>query len=698
MKKVLYNFIFSLILIYGCASIGNPTGGPKDTMPPHLVRCDPPENSTHFNKKRINIYFDELVDLQDESKKIIVSPPMKIKPSFMAYYDRIRIQIADTLKSSTTYTIDFTDAIVDYNEKNKFGDYAYSFSTGAVVDSMRLGGYIVDASNLNPVSGVYVGVHHNPADTTFRKTPFSNISRSNEKGKFSVKGLKSERYNIYALNDKNGDYKFDQPGEEISFSDSSFLPYCVPVTCYDTIWIDSLTIDSIRSYQITGYKPDNIVLKYFAEDFGRQYLAKKGRPERNRIDLIFGDKAKTLPAVSLLNADKTDWYVLEENNTKDTLIYWIKDSSVIKMDTILLKVDYFKTDSLNILQPYTDTLSLVPDGLWKEKRKAEARKKKEERLRKKREKEKPAEKEKTVSDSIKIEEVTVPVDTGNVVLKDTLRTDSIPGDEVPVPDSLTVASSDEPGKEGPEKEEKKGLFSGLGSLFNKKEESKGTFTDNVPHLKFEAYNLSGTVDIYAKPSFKWKYPLKKIDESAFHLYIKEDTLWVEKKFSIKQSDNLRTYYIDSKWGFGQSYKFVADSGYIESLYGITNTGFSTTFSVKKEEDYSRLILYVYHLKDNSIIQLLNKSDKVLRSLPLDGGIVDFKYLDPGTYYIRAIDDRNGNGKWDTGDYSGRKQPEDVFYDPKPVILKANWDVEEEWDVTAVPLLLQKPKELIKKSK
>jgi hypothetical protein len=85
-------------------------------------------------------------------------------------------------------------------------------------------------------------------------------------------------------------------------------------------------------------------------------------------------------------------------------------------------------------------------------------------------------------------------------------------------------------------------------------------------------------------------------------------------------------------------------------------------------------------------------------LRIEKNVADFKYLAPGTYYLRAIDDLNGNFRWDTGNFAERRQPENVFYDPKTLVLRANWDVEEPWNVNEFPLLEQKPKALIQKEK
>jgi hypothetical protein len=151
--------------------------------------------------------------------------------------------------------------------------------------------------------------------------------------------------------------------------------------------------------------------------------------------------------------------------------------------------------------------------------------------------------------------------------------------------------------------------------------------------------------------------------------------------------------MEAKWEFGGEYRFDIDSGKVEGIYGKTNDKFSQTFKIREEEDYSRLVVKLSGIRGAGFVELLDKADKVVRRQKLENGQADFKYLLPGSYYIRAIDDRNGNFRWDTGNYAQKRQPEEVYYNPKQLNLRAYGDVEEIWNVHEYPLLQQKPKEL-----
>ena len=156
-----YRFLFyiiSSIIIAGCASIGSPDGGRYDEEPPQVVYANPADKATNTRQKKIKILFDEFIKLDNPNDKVTVSPPQKQVPNIQADGKSIKITLFDTLKSNTTYTIDFSDAIQDNNEGNPMGLYTYSFSTGETIDTMEVSGTVLNASNLEPIEGIMVGL------------------------------------------------------------------------------------------------------------------------------------------------------------------------------------------------------------------------------------------------------------------------------------------------------------------------------------------------------------------------------------------------------------------------------------------------------------------------------------------------------------------------------------------------------------
>ena len=237
-----------LTVIYSCANIGSPNGGPYDETPPKFVSSTPVPNQINYTGKKIEILFDELIQIEKPSENVIITPPQMELPVIRSAGKKAVIELKDTLKPNTTYTIDFTNSISDNNEKNVFENFSFAFSTGDIIDTLEVSGVLLNAENLEPMPGITIGLHNNLEDSAFVKLPFVRTSRTNDKGQFTIRNITPGTYHIFALNDVNRDYKFDQPGEDIAFLDSVIVPSFELTTRQDTTWKDSLTIDTIRTF------------------------------------------------------------------------------------------------------------------------------------------------------------------------------------------------------------------------------------------------------------------------------------------------------------------------------------------------------------------------------------------------------------------------------------------------------------------
>lgn len=383
-----YIAILTVIIgFYACASTGMPDGGPYDETPPKFIRATPEPNATNNKRKKVSIEFDEFIKLDKASEKVIVSPPQNEAPEVKVSGKRVLVEFFDSLKANTTYTIDFGDAIVDNNEDNPLGNFAYSFSTGESIDTLEISGTVLNAADLEPVKGIQVGIHKNLNDTAFSKLPFDRISRTDSRGHFNVKGIAPGTYRVYALMDGNQNYRFDSKTEAIAFLDSLVVPSMEGAVREDTVWneVDTLAYDTIYKVNYTRFLPDNLVLRSFKEENPLQYLIKSERAQLNRFALYFSAKADTLPTLKGLDFDEKDAFVIESNQRKDSLLYWIKDTTLCERDTLTLQLTYLATDTLGQLVPKTDTLRMV-NKINKERRLAiaEDARKKEEKERKKR--------------------------------------------------------------------------------------------------------------------------------------------------------------------------------------------------------------------------------------------------------------------------------------------------------------------------
>jgi hypothetical protein len=371
--------------------MGTPDGGPYDEMPPKFIGSSPKLHAVNVKSTKFELEFDEFIKLEKASEKVVVSPPQLEQPEIKVMGKKVVGELLDTLKDGVTYTIDFSDAIVDNNEGNPMGHFTYSFSTGSSIDTMEVSGTVLNAADLEPIKGIQVGLHKNLNDSAFTKLPFERVSRTDSRGHFSIRGVAPGKYRIYALMDGNQNYLFDSKTEAIAFSDSIIIPSMMSATRQDTIWKDTLTIDTIKTIGYTRFMPDDIILRVFKEENTRQYFSRGQRDKENHFILKFSAKADTLPTLTGLNFDATDAFIVEPNAGNDSICYWIKDSLVYQMDTLQLKMDYLYTDSLNQLVPKTDTIYLA-NKLTRAQKEKLAKKEAEEKEKERKKKERKGEK------------------------------------------------------------------------------------------------------------------------------------------------------------------------------------------------------------------------------------------------------------------------------------------------------------------
>jgi hypothetical protein len=623
MNKYIYISIILMALLASCANPGSgPQGGPRDTIPPVVVKESPLSGTLHFAAKRIEVQFDEYIQLADIQKNVLISPPQQQPPEVKAIGKTLSVVFAEPLKDSTTYTIDFGAAICDYNEKTPLYDYVYAFSTGDVIDSMAISGWIYDAETLDPISGVLVGIHSNHADSALSTIPFSRVTRSDEEGGFTIYNMRAGAYRLFALDDISRDYLY-QPGEALAYADSLVIPYIEQHEVQDTIWRDTLGIDlatkdtlftrqvdSVVSVMRNFFLPDTLVLWYFKEDKQRHYFKGVYREEPHAFTLIFSAAQDTMPVIRALSPAQCDtvqdslamdsswvdwkpYSLLQVNATNDTITYWLTDSLAIGQDSIYLEMTYSVSDSLYNLVPQTDTILAV----YRHPRMSEK------------------------------------------ALEATQR---------------------------------------------KKRERKLDLKSNASS-KFEIYD---TIRIYSS------FPLDSVHPEKIHLVQKVDTIFKPVKFEITAKDSLQqTLLVVASLQPTESYRLTLDSAALRDIYGKCNDSTAYSIKLKSLDDYASLQIKLVHYDERARIQILNEKDQVVRELPALKEGTKFEYLSPTTYYMRLYIDENGDGKWTTGDWLKRRQPEKVYYFPSKLKLRANWDFEESFDHLAIPQVEAKPKAL-----
>ena len=618
-------FIVLGIILYSCASIGRIEGGPIDEAPPVFVQSTPNPGQLNYKRDRVSIAFDEYIKLDKAGEKVVISPPQIQQPEIKTSGKKVIVNFQDTMKADVTYTIDFGDAIQDNNESNPLEQFTFTFSTGAQLDTMAVSGTVLNASNLEPIKGILVGLYSNLSDTAFTSLPFERVGRTDSRGHFSIRGVAPGTYHIYALQDADQNYFYSQPAEQTAWQDSLVRPHYEFRMRQDTTWIDSLTIDTIVERQYTHYLPDDILLRSFKAISYNQRLAKSERLTPRKFSLYFTAPADSLPLLKGIDFDEHDAFAIEQTTGRnDTIHYWIKDSLLYRRDTLQAEVTYLETDSLGQLVPRTDTLRLQSKLTYEkqQKQKQEQDEKKLEELRKEAKKKKKRDAD---GNAIEPEEPVLPVE----------------------------------------------------------------------FLPMEVYAPS-SMDVYDYLTLTFQEPLARIDTAAFHLQQKVDTLWEDIPFDFQRDSlDIKVYNIFANFALGKSYQFAIDSAAIQGLYGLTTNKVKQEFKVKTLEEYGTILFDITGADSTAFVELVDAQDNVIRTVSVVDGKADFYYLTPGKYGARLVFDTNKNGQWDTGSLKEHLQPEMVCYYFQLLELKANFELQQTWNLFDRPLDQQKPLELKK---
>lgn len=351
------------LLLCQCANRGSgPQGGPKDETPPIVIKSNPANGSVNFSGNTITIDFNENISVDNPTQNVVMSPPTKNKPTVKALGHKLIVSFQDTLQPDATYSLNFGNSIVDYNESNPLRGYRFLFATGPTLDSLRIEGRVVDAETLSPLEKITVGIYAHETDSTFATKTFDYVAVTDKNGQFCIDGVHEGTYSIYALNDLQGLYHYSQPGQFVAFCDSAITPTVQTDIKSDTIWADTTrtSIDSVITHRHTVFGPDNIELRAFKELTLAQKFSRSSRETRERFNLLFTDPVSELPDITLLDTTvTTPWYAIEKTAKRDSLLYWITDSALVACDTLRLSIRYPSIDDEEVPIMRCDTIRLT---------------------------------------------------------------------------------------------------------------------------------------------------------------------------------------------------------------------------------------------------------------------------------------------------------------------------------------------------
>ncbi len=646
-------FLLSAFILTRCAKVVAPTGGPKDEKHPLIVKVEPSFNTVNFNSKKINITFNEFIQLKDLNTNLVVSPPLEEKPEITVKGKTLVIELVSELQDSTTYNIYFGNSVQDFNEGNPIENFEYVFSTGDFIDSLSIKGQVVNSYNLLPEEGVFVMLYKDYEDSVPMKQLPVHVSKTNKEGFFQINNISNNQFKLFCLRDFNKNYLFDLPNEDIAFIDSLISFSLITETTIDTIYktdtlialedsgnvtnsrtpdiisdtlivvkestsadsssieknvLDSmamnrpvvsdslLTTDSLRNekqneidtiiIQSKSYFPiHEFVFRLFTEYHEVQYLTNNARNTKQRIDLIFNKPIKDSIQFSVLDTIiESDWFLKETNQTNDSVIFWLTDSTLYNKESISFALTYQKEDTNMVYQSSTDTLKL---------------------------------------------RYTEPKLKKNVEVDSSLQ-----------------------------------------------------YTMNV--------KSRSTIDLNKPITFLFETPVQQYDTSKIDLIAIVDSIEIPVPYTLEQ-DSLRKrkYLMDVDWSEDTIYRIEVYPGAFKDIYQAVNDTNIFEFKSQKRDYYGKLLANITGIDSSSVsfqavVQVIIPSkdkENVLKEIIIKNDqIIDFDYLPPKEVMLKIILDKNFNGKWDTGEYITHLQPEEVLYYKEKIQVRSNWDIEINLDV------------------
>ena len=343
-----------MIFSHSCANTTTPpSGGPKDTIPPVITEIYPELGMTNVpvHGTKLEVKFNEYVVVKDP-KSLFLSPPLEKTPQFKLKGKGVVITFESDLDSNKTYTLDLTNAIADNNEGNMFPGFTLVFSTGEKIDSMMVTGIVQDCNTLDPVKGATVMLYKDHADSAiFLSRPDAAV-KTDDWGFFCLRNIQDTVYRMYAIFDENSNNKYDPETEKVAFIDTLFHP---------TVMVND-SLPELMKYDMKDTlhclaRNTEVELNLFKEKPSKQMIVNKERVGERTAYITFMAPYAQIDSL-WFNGIPADKVITQFNQVQDSLEIWVNDSRK-QPDTLFLNVKYMKTDSLGLLNSYTEEIKLL---------------------------------------------------------------------------------------------------------------------------------------------------------------------------------------------------------------------------------------------------------------------------------------------------------------------------------------------------
>ena len=347
-------FIGACLSSHSCANTTTaPGGGPKDTLPPVLIKLTPPSGTTEFPTVggKVALQYNEYTIVKTATD-ILLSPPTRRRPMAKVKGKSIVVTLQDTLRADQTYTIDFGNALVDNNEGNPAPRLVYAFSTGDVLDSLYFTGTVINCTTLQPVKGALVAAYIDQSDSACFNTLPDAVVKTDDWGYFALRNLKDTVYQLFVYTDKDNDYKYNPDEDEVGFLDSLYHPTRV---VNDSV--PELHAFNMKDTLLCNARESMVTLVTFKELQSVQYLQNSGRTTNRQGFLKFSAADVQINNLEFVGIPDSS-VILQYNATHDSLDFWINTSYKLD-DSLLIRLNYLKTDSTGQLAPVDENLSLA---------------------------------------------------------------------------------------------------------------------------------------------------------------------------------------------------------------------------------------------------------------------------------------------------------------------------------------------------